>query len=599
MYHIVDYLTRELVNPSNLVFTGKGRPWEVVVDIEEARSRIYRDTFLKTPLSVSKYLPLLPLHAYDNFVTLNEGATPLVKSCQIGPKHGFTLWFKVESKNPTGSFKDRGTAVEISVAKELNAKGISVASTGNMAASCSCYAAAANIPCFVFVPEDTPASKLAQVISYGGRIVQVKGNYSDAVGVAEGVAEELGFYLAGDYAFRVEGAKTSAFEIIEQLGMNPPDAVFVPIGCGTNLSAYYKGFCEYKKLGFIDKIPAIYGVQALGAAAVVHAFDAGKRTTEPLKTISTIASAIAVKDPLDGAKALDAIYATNGMAVAVSDPDMLRGQYSIATEEGLFTEVSGGATLAAVLEVAKDGRFEGKQVVCILCGDGLKDPRSVLKVAVKPPTITPEVEHFLSLYNKSFFDGKTVVFVDSDEAVFSAQPSLEELAGYLEKEFARSFSNYYLEQIQTMIGQFLTKGKTISFSDLQDIVQDALESVEDEGERLLTVKDFEVRVAMDKQAEATVRVEICGKEMTASANGVGPVDALITALRTVCPRGNEFALTSYNVDIRSKGVDAVVYVDLKLVSNGTVSLGRGASPDIIQASLHAFERAYNGLSNRC
>jgi threonine synthase len=595
MYNIVDYKTRKPVHHDNFVFTGGGLPLEVLVDLAEARSRIYRETFLSTPLSVSKYLPFLPIKDYKHFVTLGEGNTPLYRSKNLSRRLGCDLYFKVESKNPTGSFKDRGTAVEMSVAKEIGAKGVSVASTGNMAASCSCYAAAADIPCFVFVPEDTPVSKLAQVISYGGRIVQVKGNYSDAVGVAEEIAKELDFYLAGDYCFRVEGAKTAAYEIAEQFSMDPPDAVFVPMGCGTNLTSYFKGFKEYRDLGFIERLPSMYGVQATGACAVVNSFNSGAEDITPVDRVSTIASAIAVRDPLDGIKALDAIRTTGGQAVAVTDTEMIEGQYLIAKEEGIFTEVSGGATLAALIKLAEKGELQGKRVVCVLCGDGLKDPRSVMKVAVKPPIIRPAVDEFLNLYNNKFFEGRSVAFVDSSETVFAEMPSAQRLAVYLWDKFNTSFPDDYLEKMRQMIEQFLKKGKAVTFSDLQDIVQDALESVKNAPEQVLDVKNFEVKVAMDKKAEATVWVEIDGQPAQGSDSGVGPVDALINALRKACPDHVKFALTSFNVDIRSTGVDAVVYVDLKLVSNGTVSLGRGASPDIIQASLHAFEKAFNGL----
>ena len=217
LYKLREFTSKKEVTPSNHVFTGPDGPWEVVMDLDSIKSRINEDYFRNSPPLVSKYLPLMPIKDHAKFISLKEGSTPLIESKVIGPELGIDLYFKLESQNPTGSFKDRGSAVELTIAKELGVKAITVASTGNMAASCSCYAAAALLPCFIFVPEDTPASKISQSIAYGGRIVQIKGTYNDAARMAKAVAEQLGFYLAGDYAFRVEGHKTAAFELLDQL----------------------------------------------------------------------------------------------------------------------------------------------------------------------------------------------------------------------------------------------------------------------------------------------------------------------------------------------------------------------------------------------
>ena len=250
-----------------------------------------------------KYLPFLPVADFSQFVSLEEGGTPLIKSERLGAELGIDLYFKVEGKNPTGSFKDRGTAVEVTAARECGAKGIVVASTGNMAASCACYAAVARIPCYVFVPENIPVGKLAQVVAHGSRVVQVKGTYGDAAELAHRVAEEFGFYLAGDYAFRVEGAKTAAFEIVDQLFFEGPNVVVVPMGCGTNIASFYKGFCEYQALGLLENIPKLIGVQAAGASPIVEAAIAGKLEVTPWEHVDTTASAIAIGKPLDGLKA--------------------------------------------------------------------------------------------------------------------------------------------------------------------------------------------------------------------------------------------------------------------------------------------------------
>ena len=348
MYKIVDFVTKETVKPQGLVFTGDNGPWEIQMDLENIKSKINLDYFRSAHPCLAKYLPLMPIASSGSFISLREPATPLLRSKNFRKLLGIDLYYKLEAKNPTGSFKDRGSAVDISIAKEYKAKGIAVASTGNMAASCSCYAAAAKIPCFVFVPEGVPISKLAQVISFGGQIVQVKGSYNDAARLAQEIAEQMHYYLEGDYDFRVGGQKTAAYEIVDQLLFQQPDVVMVPIGCGTNLAAYAKGFNDYYALGLIDKLPQLIGVQAQGAASVVNAFEQHKKQVTPLTTVQTIASAIAVADPLDGVKALDAIYSTGGYAIAVSDEDILKAQYQLAREEGLFVESAAAVSLAAL-----------------------------------------------------------------------------------------------------------------------------------------------------------------------------------------------------------------------------------------------------------
>lgn len=594
-YKIVNFRTKEEVKPTNLVFTGDNEPWEVLVDSKKIKSQINANYFKKAPPYVSKYLPFLPIDDYANFVSLQEGSSPLMQSSAIGKSIGVDLLYKLEFQNPTGSFKDRGSAVELSVAKEMGVKGIVLASTGNMAASCSCYAAAAQIPCFVFVPEDTPQSKLAQAISYGGQIVQVKGTYGDAAKLAEELAKKLDFYLAGDYAFRVEGQKTAAFELVDQLFYQAPDVVIVPIGCGTNLTAYMKGFREYKELGFIDKIPKIVGVQAHGARAVVESFNKKSSTIEPFSPVETIASAIGIGAPLDGEKALEAIYASEGLAISVTDREMLEAQYRMSTEEGIFVETSCASSVAAAIKLKESGFLDSKKVVCVLTGSGLKDPSTILKIAIRPPTIYPKVEEFLSLYERSFFSGKNVSFVDRNAIVFEKTPTKEEITKKSVEYFDAKYSDDHISSILRLSEKFLKKGKTISFSDFQDIIQEALENIKNPGKNVLEVVDFTVNTAKDKKPEATVIVKINGKEERAEGSGVGPVDAVISALRTACSGQIEFSLANYQVAIRSHGTNAVVFVEMKLTNAGKTSVGTGTSPDIIQASIEAFEEAYNGL----
>lgn len=595
MYQLIDFVSKQEVTTNNLVFSAEDTPWEVVMDLEHIRGKLNLDYFKIAPPCLSKYLPFMPIKENSQFVSLREGATPLIKSKNIGAQLGIELYFKVEGKNPTGSFKDRGSAVDISVAKEMGAKGIVVASTGNMAASCACYAAAAKIPCFVFVPEGVSVSKLAQVISFGGHIVQVKGTYNDAADLAYKVAIDQDFYLAGDYAFRVEGQKTAAFEMLDQLFFQTPDAVVVPIGCGTNITAYAKGFNEYLGLGLIDSIPKLIGVQSEGAKAVVNSYTDQVNTIQGLPSIDTLATAIAVPNPIDGVKALDAIYSTSGSAIAVSDNEILQAQYLLSTEEGLFVESASAATLASLLKMQANGEELPRKVVCVLTGEGLKDPSVILKSGIKPPTIYPQIDEFGKLYDSGFFNNKTMLFDDQNKVLFQNEPSRDEIKVQLNKLFKGDYADTYLHKIEKIIGGFYKKGKSVTIADFQDIVQDAQETLPNKVNESFVVKDFNVTTGKDQKPQANVKVLIDGDELAGNSDGVGPVDAVINALCKACHGKISFELTDYKVEIRSQGVNAVVYTELTLIKDHLKSVGSATSPDLIQASIEAFEEAYNGF----
>ncbi|MCF6765017.1 threonine synthase [Thiotrichales bacterium 19S3-7] len=595
MYHLIDFNSKKTVTTDDFVFAGENSPWQVEMDLERIKKQINLDYFINAQPCLSKYLPLMPIKHHANFVSLRETATPLLKSKVIAKKLGIDLYFKVEGKNPTGSFKDRGSAVDITLAKEMGAKGVVLASTGNMAASCSCYAAAANMPCFIVVPEGVSMSKLAQVISFGGKIIQVKGTYNDAAELAYKIAKSRKFYLAGDYAFRVEGQKTAAFEIIDQLLFQVPDEVIVPVGCGTNITAYKKGFDEYNALGLIDKMPKISGVQASGANSLVRAFRENRKSIVALDYVDTIATAISVPYPIDGDKALDAIYQTKGQAIEVTDTDMLKAQYELSTLEGLFVESASAATVAYLYKQFENGTLEaGKKMICILSGDGLKDPNVVLKSAIQPPVIYPNESDFDQLYDNQFFDNKSMLFVEKDLVVFSQLPTLLEVKQTLSELLDAKYNDQFVEKILKHVSDFLTKGKAITISDLQDIVQDAREMANDTlNNNQLTIQSFNVTTAQNKLSKAEVTVKVKEQLYYASHEGVGPVDATIQALARACPGDVSYKLTDYKVQIRGEGSDAVVFVELKMLKDGHHVMGKAISPDIIQASVEAFIDAYN------
>ena len=342
-------------------------------------------------------------------------------------------------------------------------------------------------------------------------------------------------------------------------------------------------------------MPQLVGVQAAGAPTIVRAFEQGLKEPIHLDRVESIARAIAINHALDGAKALDALYATNGTAFAITDREMLEAQYRLSRDEGLFVETACAATVASLYKMAEAGSLAGKKIVCVLTGSGLKDPYPILKIAIKPPTIYPTVGEFLSLYERSFFDGKNVTFVDRDAVVFTKQPTPEELTNQIRELLDVRYSDQQLERIRIIIEKFLQKGKPITYADFHDIVQDAMESVGEKPHSFFSVKDFSVATGRNRKSEASVSVLMGALELSAMADGVGPVDAVISAVRKACSEKIQFSLAGYKVDMRSQGTDAVVYVELKLLKNTFVSVGTGASPDIIQASIEAFEEAYNGF----
>ena len=223
-----------------------GGPLDVKYDYDHIRNQVNSYVMRNTPPKVIKYLDFFPLNERHQLYSLGEGGTPLHEAKNLGKRLGLDrLYIKNEGLNPTGAFKDRGSFVEINKAKELGYKSVCVASTGNMAASVAAYSAQIGLACYVFVPENTPRGKLAQAISYGSHVIQVRGTYSDAYSLTMKVAEKYKFYLAGDYAFRGEGQKSLAFEVCEQLWFGDIDWMIVPVGMGTNLSYFWKGFKEY------------------------------------------------------------------------------------------------------------------------------------------------------------------------------------------------------------------------------------------------------------------------------------------------------------------------------------------------------------------
>lgn len=578
-----------------------GEPLDCIYDFEQIKKRLNLFNLKNTALSSLKYLALYPILDYEEIVSLGEGGTPLLHAKNIGKKLGLkNLYIKNEGANPTGVFKDRGTLVEVSKAKEIGAEAICFASTGNMAASVAAYASIAKIPCYVLVPEGTPIGKLAQTLSYGARVIQVRGTYADCAKLAEEMAQKYHYYLAGDYVFRGEGQKSQAYEIAEQLLWKSPDYVVCPIGCGTNFAAIWKGFVEFKQLGLIEKLPKLIGVQPVGCNVIVKAFNEGKYNFEIINKPDTICSAVAAGNPLDGKKILRAMHASHGIGVELKDREALDAEQLMAKDEGVFIEPSGALPIAAVQKLAREGFFkEDDTIVCIATGNGLKDPVSALKVLPKPATIEPDLAEVDNFLKYKLYEVKSAG-VNRKDVMWDKIDSVAQLKEILSTEFNANFDDKMINGIMKDCLEFAAKGKRLSRADLQNIIEETLNELSIK-EKVLEVLDFEVQSSMHKSAIGKVKIIMNGQEKEETGEGVGTVDALITAIRKAINGGDqlEVRLTDYNVDISTGGVDATVKVTMKMEDkNQNKVVVNATSPDVIVASVNAFEKGYNILWNK-
>ncbi|HET7406787.1 MAG TPA: threonine synthase [Mycobacteriales bacterium] len=330
---------------------------------------------------IEEYRQRLPVSDATPVVTLSEGGTPLVPAARLSERTGCDVWLKVEGANPTGSFKDRGMTMAISKAAEEGAKAVICASTGNTSASAAAYAVRAGMICAVLVPSGKIAmGKLAQALVHGARLLQVDGNFDNCLDLARELADHYPVSLVNSVnQFRIEGQKTAAFEIVDMLG-DAPDVHCLPVGNAGNITAYWKGFCEYADFGPATRRPVMRGFQAAGAAPIV----AGKPVAKP----STIATAIRIGNPASWQQALTARDESGGAIEAVTDRDILAAYRLLAREEGVFVEPASAASVAGLLKARAEGTLAaGLRVVCTVTGNGLKDPEWAIAGAPAPTTI--------------------------------------------------------------------------------------------------------------------------------------------------------------------------------------------------------------------
>ncbi|MDQ3974445.1 MAG: threonine synthase, partial [Actinomycetota bacterium] len=334
---------------------------------------------------IEEYRGRLPVGADTPVVTLREGGTPLIHSCELSGLTGCEVWLKFEGANPTGSFKDRGMTVAISKAVEAGAQAVICASPGITSASAAAYAAKARLVCGVLIPKGKIAlGKLAQALVHGAKVIQVDGNFDRALEICRTLHDTYPVELVNSVnPYRIQGQKTGAFEVCDFLG-RAPDVHVMPVGNAGNITAYWAGYREYRQDGLADRLPVMHGFQAAGAAPIVR----GRVIESP----STIATAIRIGNPASWKQAVAAADESGGSVRAVTDRDILKAYRRLAAE-GVFAEMASAASVAGLLHLRDTGDLTpGQTVVCVLTGHGLKDPDWAIAGAAQPPVVPPDVD---------------------------------------------------------------------------------------------------------------------------------------------------------------------------------------------------------------
>ncbi len=331
---------------------------------------------LNWPGIIEAYREFLPVSAADPVVTLNEGGTPLVAAPRLSERVGANVFLKVEGVNPTGSFKDRGMTLAVSMALQGGSQAVVCASTGNTSASAAAFSAKAGLRCVVLIPSGHIAlGKLAQALVYGAEVIQIDGNFDRALEIVRELGKSGKLTVVNSVnPYRIEGQKTGAFEIVDQLG-DAPDYHFIPVGNAGNITAYWRGYREYLEAGKSSRLPKMMGFQAAGAAPLV--------SCSPVPNPETVATAIRIGNPASWKGAIDARDSSGGEIGAVTDGEILDAYIIVAREESVFCEPASAASVAGLL---KTKVAPNSTVVCVLTGSGLKDPDTAIS-RVKVPDV--------------------------------------------------------------------------------------------------------------------------------------------------------------------------------------------------------------------
>ncbi|HEY3524643.1 MAG TPA: threonine synthase [Nitrososphaeraceae archaeon] len=351
-----------------------------------------------------RYFEMLPVANKNNIVNLQAGLTPLQKADRLAKEMGGlkNLFIKNDSVNPTFSFKDRPAGIAVSRAKEIKLRAVGCASTGNLASATAAHAAVAELPCYIFAPSDIEHVKIAQALSYGGEFVAVDGTYDDANRVASiiGDSKGIGIVNINMRPYYVEGSKTLAYEVAEQLDWQIPDNLIIPVGSGAMLNAICKGFEELLMLGLVDHKTdfKITAAQPHGCAPIVDAFKKKTDQVIPVERPDTIAKSLAIGDPGDGLYVLKRLNQYNGMAEEVTDEEIIDGILLLAKTEGIFTEPAGGVAVAVLKKLVEEGKIDkDERIVCYITGNGLKATEAITSVLPKLRSVKPDAQEVLAM----------------------------------------------------------------------------------------------------------------------------------------------------------------------------------------------------------
>ena len=356
------------------------------LDVHYNFPSLTKNTFVNREQTYWRYFELLPIADKSNIISINAGMTPLVKAEKLGKEIGLSnLYIKNDSVNPTFSFKDRPAGVAISKAKEFGLESVGCASTGNLASATAAHAAKAGLPCYIFAPSDIEHAKIAQALSYGPHYIAVDGTYDDANRIAAQVGDSKGIGVVNINmrSYYVEGSKTLAYEVAEQLNWQVPDQLIVPTGSGAMLNAICKGFEELETVSLVDKVSQMHMncAQANGCAPIVNAFKKNSTDVVPVEKPDTVAKSLAIGDPGDGRYVLKRLKQFNGIAEESNNKEILDAILLLAKTEGIFTEPAGGVSVAVLKKMVEQGKIDKNEItVCYVTGNGLKATESLMEI---------------------------------------------------------------------------------------------------------------------------------------------------------------------------------------------------------------------------
>lgn len=373
------------------------------LDVKYNFPRMSRDDFAGRPLTYWRYFEMLPIESKSNIVDIGAGMTPLVKAENLGKELGIRkLYLKNDSVNPTFSFKDRPAGVAVSKAGEFGLSAVGCASTGNLASATAAHAAKGGFDCHVFVPDDIETAKIAQALSYGANYIPVIGTYDDANRMASQVGDSRGVGIVNINmrSYYVEGSKTLAYEVAEQMDWQVPDHLVVPVGSGAMLNAICKGFEEMEAMSLVGDVSGMHvsAAQPHGCAPVVDAFDRNDGRVVPVESPDTVAKSLAIGDPGDGRYVLGRLRQYDGLAKESNDGEILDAIMLLARTEGIFTEPAGGVAVSVLKKLVEQGKIgPDETVVCYITGNGLKATDAILQVLQRPAPINADVREIAAV----------------------------------------------------------------------------------------------------------------------------------------------------------------------------------------------------------